>query len=50
MLKNISGIEKLEDIEIKQKRKAEEFIQFIEERGEYLDEIRDYYRFHAFFC
>ena len=48
MLKNISGIEKLEDIEIKQKRKAEEFIQFIEERGEYLDEIRDYYRFHAF--
>ncbi|MFN5953590.1 MAG: hypothetical protein ACK6A9_22240 [Dolichospermum sp.] len=48
MISSIEGIEQLQQLEVQQKQKAEEFIKFIEERKEYLKEIRENYRFHAF--
>jgi hypothetical protein len=48
MLGNIQGIEKFQEIEAKQKKKAKAIKEFIEQRKEYLSELRDYYRFHAF--
>lgn len=48
MLANIEGLDRLEEIEKWQRERAREFIKFIEERREFLTELRDFYRFHAF--
>lgn len=48
MLEKILGIDNLENFEIKQIERAKYFKKFIEEKSEYLQEIREHYRFHAF--
>ncbi|QSV56117.1 MAG: hypothetical protein HEP80_22020 [Dolichospermum sp. UKL201] len=48
MINNIEGIQQLQTLEIQQKKKSEKFINFLEERKEYLKDIREFYRFHAF--